>query len=40
MATMQEMVAAVKAHALAHYNEDGWDSIVECYEDEIGRAHV
>ena len=33
MATMQEMVSAVKTYALAHYNEGGWDSIVECYED-------
>lgn len=28
------MIAAVKAHAKAHYSEDGWDVIVECYEDE------
>lgn len=27
------LVAAVKAHALAHYEEDGWDFVVECYED-------
>ena len=40
MATMQEMVAAVKAHALAHYNEDGWDSIVECYEDSELAAEI
>lgn len=30
----QELIAAVKAHALAHYNDGGWDVIVECYEDE------
>lgn len=31
--TMQEMVAAVKQHAQDNYNEGGWDSIVECYDD-------
>lgn len=30
---MEELVKAVKAHARAHYSEDGWDNIVECYED-------
>ena len=33
MATMQEMIEAVKSYARSHYNEGGWDSIVECYED-------
>jgi hypothetical protein len=33
MATMQEMVSAVKTYAITHYNEGGWDSIVECYSD-------
>lgn len=31
--TTKEMVAAVRKYAEDHYNEDGWDSIVECYED-------
>ena len=26
-------VAAVKAHALEHYNADGWDYIVEAFSD-------
>jgi hypothetical protein len=30
--TMDRMVAAVKAHAIANY-EKGWDYVVECYED-------
>lgn len=30
---MKVLVEAVKAHARAHYNEDGWDNIVECYDD-------
>lgn len=29
-----ELVAAVRAHAEAHYEEGGWDVIVECWEDE------
>lgn len=27
------IVEAVKAHAKAHYNDGGWDVIVECWED-------
>lgn len=39
MATKAEMIVAVRKHALAHYNEDGWDFIVECWEDQdIGEA--
>jgi len=45
MATMTEMVEAVKAHANAHWDEDGWDEIAEGYEDReiaevITRAEV
>ena len=29
----QDLVDAVRAHALDHYNEDGWDYVVECWED-------
>ena len=29
----QDLVDAVRAHALEHYNEDGWDYLVECWED-------
>lgn len=28
------MVERVRSYALAHYDEDGWDFIVECYTDE------
>ena len=28
------MVKAVRKHALAHYEEDGWDYIVECWSDD------
>lgn len=27
-------VTAVKAYALAHYEEGGWDVIVECWDDQ------
>ena len=44
MDTKQEMIDAVKAHALCHY-EDGWDFVVECYDekditDVIGKART
>lgn len=28
------LVAQVRAYAEKHYNEDGWDFLVECWEDE------
>ena len=36
MATEREMINAVKAHALAHYNDKGtrWDYVVECFDDK------
>jgi len=34
MADLNKLVAAVKAHASANYNKDGWDNIVECWGDE------
>jgi len=39
----QELVDAVKAHALAHYEDGGWDVVVECFDDAeiaevIGKA--
>jgi len=30
---MNDFTAAVKAYALAHYEIDGWDYVVETYED-------
>ena len=29
----QDLIDAVRAHAAEHYNEDGWDYVVECWED-------
>lgn len=29
----QELIDAVKAHALDHYSTGGWDYIVECWSD-------
>ncbi len=37
--TAIELVAAVKRHALDHYEEDGWDIVIECWSDnEIAEA--
>jgi hypothetical protein len=30
----QELIDAVKAHALRNYNRGGWDVVVECWSDE------
>ncbi len=40
---MTALIAAVRAHARAHYEEGGWDYVVEAFDDEdlaadIGRA--
>jgi hypothetical protein len=32
--TTTELVAAVRKHALEHYNEDGWDYVEEATDDE------
>ena len=29
----EALIAAVKAHAITHYELDGWDYVVECYDD-------
>jgi hypothetical protein len=43
MTPMEELAAAVKAHALANWGKDGWDWVYECFEysdyvEEIGGA--
>lgn len=30
----QDLVEAVKRHAASHYNDGGWDVIVECWDDQ------
>ena len=32
-AAMESLVAEVRRYAEAHYESDGWDYVVECYED-------
>jgi len=32
--TTDELVEYVKAYALDHYNDGGWDVIVEAYDDD------
>ena len=31
---MSELVKAVQDHSALNYNKDGWDYVVECYEDD------
>lgn len=36
---MQELINAVRDHANANWEKDGWDFLVECWSDEdIGQA--
>jgi hypothetical protein len=30
---MQQLIKAVREYAVAHYEEGGWDILVECWED-------
>jgi hypothetical protein len=30
-----DLIAAVKAHALTHYEESGWDIVIETYSDSV-----
>jgi spore coat protein CotH len=30
----KKFLADIREHAIKHYNEDGWDILVETYEDE------
>jgi len=34
MASKQELIEGVKAHAVENYEQGGWDYIVECYSDD------
>ena len=31
---MQNLIKAVRDHALANWGKDGWDFLVECWDDE------
>jgi len=31
---MVDLIKAVRDHAMANYEKDGWDYIIECYSDE------
>lgn len=42
---MKELIEAVRAHALKHYEDGGWDYVVEAWDDEdlaefIGKART
>ena len=30
----EEIIQGVKDHAMAHYEDGGWDVVVECYTDD------
>lgn len=30
----RKLIDAVKSHATANYEVDGWDAVVECYSDQ------
>lgn len=32
--TREELIRAIKEYALDNYNKDGWDFVVECWEDK------
>jgi hypothetical protein len=45
MTTLADLILAVRAHAEANYDQDGWDYLVECWEDadiakQIGKART
>jgi|TARA_R110000744_G_scaffold368978_1_gene479051 hypothetical protein len=31
---MGNKIQGIKEYALAHYNESGWDVLIECWEDD------
>ena len=33
METKQTLIDAVRSYAISHYEQDGWDYVVECYSD-------
>jgi len=38
--TQDELLDAVKAHALRNYNKDGWDFLIECHDDAEVREAI
>jgi hypothetical protein len=32
--TTAELIAGIRAHALANYGKHGWDILTECWDDE------
>ncbi len=35
-----DLIAAVRAHAEAHYEDGGWDVVVECWSDKDIADHI
>lgn len=40
MTQMTQLIDGVRAHALEHYNDGGWDYVVEAYSDDELRAII
>lgn len=36
----QDLIDAVRTHAVAHYNDGGWDVVVECWDDDEIAEHL
>lgn len=37
---MKTWTERLRQHALVHYNEDGWDILVECWDDAYILEHM
>ena len=37
--TEESWVDRIRKHALTHYTEDGWDILVECWDDSYIQEH-
>ena len=40
MSAMDQLVKAVKDHATEHYNDGGWDVVVESWDDSEIAEHI
>ena len=36
---MTSWIDRIRKHAIVHYNEDGWDILVECWDDAYIAEH-
>lgn len=38
--TIEQLMAAVRAHAIANYEQHGWDILIECWSDNDVAAAI